>query len=313
MFFTKSIDQTLKELEASKDGLSNKEALKRNAHYGKNTLPEPQKRTIFHIFLEQFKNPIIYILLIAAIISFAIKEFTDAGFIMAVLLINAIIGTYQEYSASQQAEALKQIVKTYSTVFRDKQKIELLNEDVTVGDILFFESGNKIPADVRIVESDNLFVNESLLTGELIDILKDETYISTDQNEPIGDRKNMLYAGSMVTKGRATGVVTTIADQTEVGKLASLLASSDNIKPPLIHRMEKFSLNIAKIIAVVVVLIILAGIYQDFSLKDIFFFTVAVAVSSIPEGLPVAITVALSIATAVMSKRNVIVRKLSAI
>jgi len=313
MFFTKNIEVILNELNTSLDGLSNQEALRRNAHYGKNTLPEPKKRTIFHIFLEQFKNPIIYILLIAAIISFAIKEFTDAGFIMAVLVINALIGTYQEYSASQQADALKQIVKTYTTVLRDQQKVELLNEDVTVGDIIFFESGNKIPADVRIIKSDNLFVNESLLTGESIDILKDDTYIATDKNVPIGDRKNMLYAGSMITKGRASGVVTTIADQTEVGKLASLLASSKNIKPPLIHRMEEFSLNIAKIIGVVVLLIILAGIYQDFTLKDIFFFTVAVAVSSIPEGLPVAITVALSIATAVMSKRNVIVRKLSAI
>ncbi|WP_373001228.1 cation-translocating P-type ATPase [Sulfurimonas sp.] len=313
MFYTQSVDESLQSLGCTPDGLSTHEAKQRMAHYGKNSLPEAAKRTLPAIFIEQFKSPIIYVLLIAAIISFVIKEFTDAGFISAVLLLNALIGTYQEFTAGQRADALKKVLKTYVSVLRDGKKVELLSQDVTVGDIVFFESGIKVPADIRLIDVSDLWVNESLLTGESIDVSKDESYISSDIDEPIGDRKNMLYAGSTVTKGRATGVVSAIAKQTEVGKIASLLASSDQAKPPLILRMERFSVNIAKIISVVILLIIMVGIYQESPLKEIFFFTVAIAVSTIPEGLPVAITVALSVASGVMSKRNVIVRKLSAI
>ncbi|MDA3907788.1 MAG: HAD-IC family P-type ATPase [Sulfurimonas sp.] len=229
------------------------------------------------------------------------------------MLINAFIGTYQEFTAGERADALKKVLKTYVSVLRDGKKVELLSQKITVGDIVFFESGIKVPADIRLIDVNNLWVNESLLTGESIDVSKDETYISSDIDEPIGDRKNMLYAGSTVTRGRATGVVCAIANQTQVGKIATLLTSSNQSKPPLILRMERFSINIAKIISVVMMLIIMVGIYQETPLKEIFFFTVAMAVSTIPEGLPVAITVALSVASGVMSKRNVIVRKLSAI
>ena len=313
MFYTKSIDDSLLDLDSTISGLSSSEALQRRKHYGNNTLPIAKKHTIFDIFIEQFKSPIIYVLLIAALISFAIKEFTDGGFIMAVLFINAFIGTYQEYTAGQKADALKKIIKTYVMVLRDGKKIKLLSVNLTVGDIVFFESGVKVPSDIRLIETNDLQVDESLLTGESINVTKDASYICDDIDIPIGDRKNMLYAGSIVTKGRAIGVVTTVGVQTEVGKIATLLASSAISKPPLLLRMEEFSLNIAKIIGAIVVVIIMIGIYQESELKDIFFLTVAIAVSTIPEGLPVAITVALSVASAVMSKRNVIVRKLSAI
>lgn len=313
MFHTKNIEDSLKYLDCSVDGLSSSEADKRVQHYGKNRLKEAKKNTLFKIFLDQFKNPIIYVLLIAAIVSFSIKEFSDAGFILAVLFINAIIGAFQEYSAGQRADALKKVLKSFVSVLRDSQKVQLISEDVTVGDIVYFDSGVRVPADIRLIEDNELFVNESLLTGESIDVKKDSLYISSEVDEPLGDRKNMLYAGSMITKGRAMGVVTAIANQTEVGKIASLLASSTITKAPLVLRMEKFSLKIAKVIAAVIVLIIAIGVYQELSIKDIFFFSVAMAVSAIPEGLPVAITVALSVASAIMSKKNVIVRKLSAI
>jgi calcium-translocating P-type ATPase len=313
MFYTQSVKDSLRDLDCSVDGLSTLEAKERSEHYGNNALAEAQKNTIFDIFIDQFKSPIIYVLLVATVVSFAIKEFTDGQFILAVLFINAFIGTYQEYTAGERADALKKVLKTYVTVMRDGERIELLSEDITVSDIVFFESGIKVPADIRLIDEYDLQVDESLLTGESIDVEKDATYISVDIDEPIGDRKNMLYAGSMVTKGRARGVVTAVGSQTEVGKIASLLAFSDITKTPLVLRMEKFSINIAKIIGIVVVLVMFVGIYQEVPLKDIFFLTVAIAVSTIPEGLPVAITVALSVASGVMSKRNVIVRKLSAI
>ncbi|WP_373072780.1 cation-translocating P-type ATPase [Sulfurimonas sp.] len=313
MFHTKTVEDTLSSLECTIDGLNSKEAEKRLAHYGLNAIPEAKKSTLLDIFIAQFKSPIIYVLLIAAIVSLVIKEYTDAGFIFAVLLINSFIGTYQEYSANQRADALKKVFKTYVNVLRDGKKVELLSEEITVGDIVYFESGIKVPADVRLIETSDLQVNESLLTGESIDVTKDSGYISEDEDEPIGDRKNMLYAGSMVIKGRGIGIVTAVSEHSEIGKIALLLSKSSISKPPLVMRMETFSLNIAKMIALFVVFIIIIGIYQEFSLKEIFFFSVAIAVSTIPEGLPVAITVALSVASSVMSKRNVIVRKLSAI
>jgi calcium-translocating P-type ATPase len=313
MFHTKSVEETLQNLECSADGLGSEEALLRVKHYGKNILPEAKKRTVFWIFVEQFKSPVIYILLMATGVSLAIKEFGDAGFIMVALSINAIVGTYQEYSAGERADALKRVIKTFVNVLRDGHRVEISSEDVTVGDIVFFESGVKVPADIRLIETNELQVNESLLSGESIDVDKNSAYISAEADEPIGERQNMLYGGSLVTKGRATGVVTAIANQTEVGKIASLLALNEEVKPPLILRMEKFSINISKMLGVVAIVIIMLGIYQNIPLKDIFFLTVVLVVSAIPEGLPVAITVALSVASAAMSRRNVIVRKLSAI
>lgn len=313
MFHTKSIQSTLSDVNTTPNGLTTQEVLVRQKHFGKNILPQGKQTTLFQIFLQQFTNPIIYVLIAAAVISLAIGEFSDAGFIVAVLLINAVIGTYQEYQANKSAQALKKMIKTYIFALRNEEKVEIPSEEVTVGDILFFESGVKVPADVRLIQSKDLFVNESLLTGESIDVSKDSHYISTDIDEPVGDRKNMLYAGSLVTKGRAIGVVTAIAGQTEVGKISELLLTSEVAKPPLLIRMEKFSFNILKILATVIVIIIFIGIYQGVGLKEVFFFTVALAVSATPEGLPIAITVALSAASASMSKRNVIVRKLSAI
>jgi len=312
-YHAKSINDSFELLNTDEAGLTSKEAKLRIQHYGENILPEEKKKTLLKVFNEQFKSPIIYILLIAAVVSFSIKEYIDGSFILAVLFINAIIGAYQEYTAGKKADSLKKIVKTYVNVLRDNNKKRLLSNKITVGDIILFESGSKVPADVRLIKAKELLVDESLLTGESTNILKDARFLSDDEELPVADRKNMLYAGSFVSKGRAKGIVTAIGENTEIGKVASLIASSKESKPPLILRMEEFSLNIAKIIGMIVVLLVFLGIYHDMELKEIFFLSVALAVSSIPEGLPVAITVALSAASNAMSKRNVIVRKLSSI
>lgn len=312
-YHTKSIDDTFKLLDSKENGLTAKEALKRKEHFGENSLPKAKDKTIFEIFIEQFKSPIIYILLIASIVSVSIKEYSDASFIMAVLFINAIIGSYQEYTAGKKADSLRSSVKTYVDILRNGIKQRVLSTNVTIGDIVIFESGTKVPADVRLIEANDLFVDESLLTGESINILKEHTFVSDDINLPVGDRLNMLHAGSFVTKGRARGVVTDIGTNTQIGKIASLLATAKDKKAPLVVRMERFSLNIAQIIGGIIILLIFLGIYEDIGIKELFFFAVALAVSSIPEGLPVAITVALSAASLNMSKKNVIVRKLSAI
>ncbi len=312
-FHTKSIDDTFELLDSDEKGLSTKEALIRENHFGKNSLPKTKDKTFIEIFIDQFKSPIIYILLIASIVSIMIKEYSDASFIMAVLFINAAIGAYQEYTAGKKADSLRSSVKTYTDVLRDDLKKRIPSSNVTIGDVILFESGSKVPADVRLIQTNDLFVDESLLTGESINSLKVCSFLTEDINLPVGDRINMLHAGSFVTKGRAKGIVTDIGSNTQIGKIATLLAGAKEKKAPLIIRMERFSLNIARIIGMVIVLLIFLGIYQDIGIKELFFFAVALAVSSIPEGLPVAITVALSNASLSMSRKNVIIRKLSAI
>ena len=314
MFYhTHSIESTFEQLDTSETGLSSKSVDERSRRYGPNTLPESEKRFFYRILFDQFKSPIIYVLLIAALVSFVIKEFTDAYFILGVLLINAVIGTYQEYSAAQKADSLKQIIKTYANVIREGTTQRVTSSELTIGDLVLLESGSQIPADLRLIDSDELFINESLLTGESTDVKKDADFVSSDEELPVADRFNMAYAGSFVSKGRAKGIVVAISLDTQIGKIAELLASASHHKAPLVIRMERFSFNIAKIIGVIVVVLMLLGIYQNMELTKLFFLVVALAISSIPEGLPVAITVALSAASSSMSRRNVIVRELSSI
>ncbi len=308
-----SVESVFEQLETSRNGLSAAAVMERLERYGENTLPEASKRSFYKILFDQFKSPIIYILFIAAVVSFMIREFTDAYFILAVLIINAMIGTYQEYSAAQKADSLKHIVKTYADVVREGVRERVPSSQLTLGDLVLLESGSQVPADLRLVGSKELFINESLLTGESIDVNKDAGFISEDEEIPVADRINMAYAGSFVSKGRAKGIVTAIGLDTEIGKIAELLAEAGEQKAPLVIRMERFSLNIAKIIGIVALLLVSLGIYQNIELSKLFFLVVALAVSSIPEGLPVAITVALSAASSVMSRRNVIVRELSSI
>lgn len=303
----------LKKLETKREGLSEEEAGKRLSQYGRNALPEAKKSTLLEIFFDQFKSPIIYVLLVAASVSFLIGEMTDGWFIMGVLLINALIGSYQEYTAGQKAEGLKQSVKTRSILIREGRRREYPSEEVTLGDIVVLESGTKIPADLRLIESNGLLVDESLLTGESVNVTKDAAFMAEDVALPVADRQNCVYAGSFVTRGRGLGVVSAIGVSTEVGRIASLLAEDEGGKPPLITRMERFSLMIAKVIGVIVLLMFAVGWSQGQSLQELFFFSVALAVSSIPEGLPVAIVVALTAASLVMSKRHVIVRKLASL
>ncbi len=314
MFFhTHSIESVFEQLETSREGLSEKDVIERLSRYGQNILPEASKRSLYSILFDQFKSPIIYILLIAALVSFMIKEFTDAYFILAVLLLNAVIGSYQEYHAALKADSLKQIIKTYADVVREGLRERVPSANLTLGDMVLLESGSQVPADLRLIESEELFINESLLTGESIDVKKSAAFLSEDEELPVADRINMAYAGSFVSRGRAKGIVTAIALDTQIGKIAELLASTSEQKAPLIIRMERFSLNIAKIIGVVIFLLMVLGVYQNMELTKLFFLVVALAVSAIPEGLPVAITVALSAASSVMSRRNVIVRELSSI
>lgn len=285
---------------------------KRLKAYGPNSLPKPKPTSIAVYFLRQFLSPLIYILLLAAIVSLALGEWQDSIFILIVLLINAVIGTVQEYSAERSAEALRNLVRTRSRVIREGEEFEIDSEELVVGDIALLESGGKVPADIRLVSAQGLEVDESLLTGESQPDAKDPALVF-DTNTPLGDRENMAFAGTLVTSGRGRGVVVATGSSTEVGGLAASLAGKAETKPPLILRMEKFNSKIAIGVAVAVIIIFVVELYRGEPLYDIFFQSVALAVAAVPEGLPVAMTVALSIGMSRMAKRNVIVRRLVAV
>jgi len=312
-FHTKNIEQTFSILNTNTSGLTRDEVNKRQEIYGLNILPSKPDMTLFTHFLQQFKSPIIYVLLIATFMALIIQEYTDAGFILLVLLLNAVIGTYQEYSASQKAKLLQNLIKTNAMVIRDGTIQEIDSRYIVTGDMLIFEPGTKVAADVRMTETKNLMVDESLLTGESIDVNKDALFLSDNSDLLLPERKNMLFAGTYISSGRGLGVVSAIGKETEAGKIAQLLSKKSKAKIPLVEKMEKLTFTISIVIAVMVVLLFAIGFLKGMEFYALFLFSVALAVSTIPEGLPVAITVSLTSASLAMSKKNVIIRKLAAI
>ncbi|MFA5603760.1 MAG: HAD-IC family P-type ATPase [Bacilli bacterium] len=311
LWYKEDAKKVLSLLESNEEGLSTFEVNKRLEKYGANTLPKAKTKTIFRIFLEQFMNPITYILIITIILSFMIGENLDAIFIMAVILTDAIFGTYQEWKANKNAVSLHNLIKVTTKVLRNNQEHEIDSEYLVVGDKVIIEPGNKISADLRIIDCYNLKIDESFLTGESLASEK----ISTTINEDVGiaDRENMAYAGSSVISGRGHGVVTEIGHNTEIGKIASKVLLSDETKSPLIIRMEKFTQQIGVVTAISAIVIGLILYYKGYVAREIFFTVVALSVSAIPEGLPLALTLSLSIASSRMAKKNVIVKKLNSV
>ncbi len=305
-------DAIVEMLDTTTQGLTSVEAEYRFRQYGPNSLPRSEPPSLLMIFLCQFVSPLIYVLVAAAIFSLVIQEWSDAGFITGVLLINAIIGTIQEFSAQRAATALQQLVTTRSRVLRDGDALEIDAENLVPGDILLLESGEKIPADVRLLSCHDLEVDESLLTGESAAVLKKADAV-LEVDTFIGDRSNMVFAGTIVNRGRGSGVVTATALSTELGTIASEVIHGVSAKPPLLVRMERFTHRIAIIVGLAALLMAVVSISRGMPFGEIFMLAVALAVSVIPEGLPVALTVALAIGMRRMAKRNVIIRRLIAV
>ncbi len=300
------------DLNTSATGLSREEALARLERFGRNSLPKPKPTSIATLFLRQFLSPLIYILLAAAVVSFFLERITDTLFILAVLLINAVIGAAQEYSAERSLESLRSLVKTYARVVRDGESFEIDAEECVPGDIVLLEEGFKVPADMRLLEVHDLAIDESLLTGESLPVAKDPSLV-LKEDTTIGDRVNMAFAGTIVSRGRGRGVVVATGLDTELGRLATSLTDVDSVKPPLTRRMERFSANIAKAVLFAVIAIIAIEVHRGRDASQVFLQSVALAVSAIPEGLPVALTVVLAVAVNRMAKRNVIVRRMVAV
>ncbi len=300
-----------RELASRPEGLEAAEAAERLQFYGPNALPVKPPPSLWAILLHQVRNPLIFILVAAAIASLAIGEAADAVFILIVIALNSGLGAYQEYNAERSAASLQQLLKIAARVRRGGVERELPAEEVVPGDIVLLESGRKVPADLRLLQVQNLAADESFLTGESMAAVKGTGSLPAETG--IGDRRNMVFAGSTVTSGRGVGITVGTGVQTQVGIIAETVTQSESGKPPLVVRMEKFVKHVS-----ILVLLISAGLavllrFQGYEVTAIFFFVVALAVSAIPEGLPVALTVVLSIATKRMSARNVIVRRLTAV
>lgn len=296
---------------ADAHGLTRQDAAARLVAHGPNALPAPKRVTVGKIVLHQLLSPLIYVLLAAAVVAVVLRDFVDAGFIVLVISINAALGASQEWRAEKSAAALQDLLKIKARVRRDGTEHTIAAEDIVPGDIVLLESGNRVPADLRLTHVTALEVDESFLTGESVTVHKHTDPVAADAT--VGDRRNMAFAGATVLAGRAVGIVTATGTKTQVGEIALHVSGESSAKSPLVVRMERFARQISIIVLGVCALLAMVAVGRGMPAVDVFFLAVALAVSAIPEGLPVAVTVALSIATRRMARRNVIVRRLAAV
>ena len=312
MYYKKNIEDIMSELKTSEKGLTNQDAKERINTYGKNILPTKKKESIIEIFFNEFKDPIIILLLFAVLASFVAGEVIDAVAIIFIILVDVIMATYQENKANNTAEALTNLIKVKTKVVRDGETVELDSDELTIGDYVILESGDKISADMRVVESHNFMIDESILTGESVQVSKTKDIIEKE-NPTINEQNNMIFSGTNVVTGRAKAIVVAIGLDTEIGKIADSINKTEDTKSPLTIRVEKFSKQISMLVLVIAIIITIISIVKGIPHTEIFLSVVALAVSAMPEGLPLALTMALTIGSNKMAKKNVIVRKLNAV
>ena len=302
-------DELFTKLKTDENGLTNKEANLRLEKYGKNQLPKKKKDSVLKIFLNEFKNPILILLLVAVIASLIGNEPIEALAIVLIVLVDVTMGTYQENKANNTADALSKLVTVKTKVLRNGKEIVIDSADVVVGDYVFLESGDKISADLRIIEAHNFTVDESILTGESLAVNKHADPIKDDKLS-ISDQKNMLFSGTNVVTGRAKAIVVATALKTELGKIADTINNTKEELSPLTIRVNKLSSQISILVIVVALLITILLISKGMPYNEIFLSVVALAVSAMPEGLPLALTMALTIASNHMAKKQVVAKKL---
>jgi len=300
-------------VEIDEKGLTGAEAADRLARFGPNRLPEPKDPGLGRIFLRQFLSPFIYILLAAAIVSFAIGQHPSGIFIVIVLLLNAVIGTVQEFSAQRSAAALRNAVKGTARVFRNGKAQTVAIETVVPGDLVLIGSGDKVPADLRLTFSQNLAVDESMLTGESLAVAKSaEAAVAADA--PLAERIDRCFAGTIVTRGRGRGLVAATGQNSQLGKIAEHVSGERLSEMPLMLRIRRFTYTVAAVILVAIVaLVALMFLVGGYDRQDMMLMAIGLAVSAIPEGLPAALTVALALGMRRMAQHSVIIRKLLAV
>jgi Ca2+-transporting ATPase len=304
--------EVFKRLQTSEEGLSEAQAKKHLETYGPNTIAEKKETSRLKIFIRQFTSPLIYILLIAALVTFLLQSYTDTCVILTVVVFNAIIGFIQEFKAEESMRALKRLIVPRARVLRENREKEISSEELVPGDIVLLTSGAKVPADLRLSHTLELKIDESMLTGESLPAEKIMKPIKENNLSP-GDQRNMVFMGTVVVNGRGRGVVVTTGSQTVLGSIATEVQEAEGIQAPLQQKFHKFSKRIGFIVLAASILLFLIGIFIGENLKEMFMTAVAAAVATVPEGLPVVLTIALAVGVRRMAKRHAIIRKLAAV
>ncbi len=311
MNWTLTEKELLKKFKTSISGLTTKEAGDRLKKYGLNVIPKKKKDSIFKLIFNELKDPIILLLIVTVIFSFLINEIIDAIAIIFIILVDLVLGTIQEWKAEKTAESLEKLIKDKVRAIRDNKEIEIDSSNLVIGDIVLLESGDQVSADLRLIEHHNLQIDESVLTGESISITKTSEVLN--ENLELSERKNMAFAGSNVTTGRGVGIVVSTGIDTEIGKIADKVTNSKDEASPLAIRMNKFSNQISVLIIIIGIIISIILYLKNVPGTEIFLSVIAISVSAMPEGLPLALTMALTIASNKMAKKNVIVKKLNSV
>ena len=314
--YLQSVEDVFKEVQSSPSGLSSQEAASRLEKYGANTLQEGKKKSLLEKFVDQFKDFMILVLLVAAVVSMFAHQGepdpTDAIIILAVVLLNAVLGVFQESKAEEAIEALKKMASPVASVLRDGHVEHIKGEDIVVGDVVILEAGDVVPADMRLFEVNTVKIEESALTGESVPVDKD-LVIPVGDEVGIGDRTNMAFSSTNVTYGRAVGVVTSTGMNTEVGKIANMLANTEEGKTPLQENQDALGKWLTIMILVIAVIIFVVGMLRGNEWTHMLLTAIAIAVAAIPEGLPAISTIILALGTQKMAQRNALVRKLPAV
>lgn len=314
MWFLKSQKEIISDLLVNTDtGLSSEEANARLSQYGPNKLKGKPKKSLLTIFLSQLKDMLIYVLLGATLITFIIGEYTDSIIILLVVLLNALIGMLQEYKAEKAVEALQQMTTPKSLVKRDGEIKEIPSEEVVPGDIVVLDAGRYVPADLRLIHTANLQVEESALTGESVPTDKDATALLSDAKTPLGDQINMAFMSTLTTYGRGEGIVVATAMDTEIGKIAKILDEDHDEMTPLQKRLEELGKTLGALAIGICVLIFVIAFFQKRDLFEMFLTAISLAVAAIPEGLAAIVAIVLALGVTRMSKINAIVKKLPAV
>lgn len=325
-YYCKDKEEVLKEVNSNENGLTSSEAEKRLAENGKNKLVEAKKISLFRRFLSQLTDPMIIILIVAAVVSGVTAFYSGEGFedviiIMLVVIINAVLGVYQESKAEKAIEALQEMAAATSKVLRDGVIISIRSEELVVGDVVILEAGDSVPADGRILESASMKIEEAALTGESVPVGKMMDAIGLDSGSkdvPLGDRKNMVYMGSIVVYGRGKAVITDTGMSTEMGKIADAIAKAEEGQTPLQIKLSQLSKVLTYLVIGICVFIFAFSLLRNGNIDgttilSTFMIAVSLAVAAIPEGLAMVVTVVLSIGVTNMSKKNAIIRKLTAV